>query len=588
VRPNLHFEDMTGSAATSPSYDPGVPARRLRALVCALAVLAALGVAGPALAAQTGFVSALGQTVSGPDKATDLGVGWVRLFLNWKDSEPADGTFNAPYFDLIAREVAAYRARGVKVLVVATSAPQWASGSASGIAPPTDPAQYAAFVDHAMTQLPGVTAWEVWNEADGSLFWENGPQPAAYAALLRAAYPVIKARDPAATVVSTGMVANDFGFLEQLYANGAGGFFDAVGIHTDTACLIAAPTSYYRELDGRIGRFAFTGYREVHDVMAQHGDGAKPIWLTEMGWNTSTTAANSCRDGDRAGTKPAGVTQADQSRFLTDAYECLEADPFVTVTMWFSLQDTPGSLHYDAYLGLLRTNGAAKPAYAALKALRNGTNVKANAACGGRLDHAAPALQVVRPSNGLRFSDRLSLRAIAADAPGGTGIGSIELVADGKRVVKSKGGAFELDPWFRSRDQLGPGAHTLTFRARDNAGNVAERSVQVEKVAASQLPRIQTRLALRARSRSGRRVRLQGSLTYAPTELPVAGRVYIALERRTGGRYRRVKLVSADAGRAFALTAKLPSSGRYRALARYKGAAPFGAARSPYRTFGVR
>ncbi|MEA2243945.1 MAG: polysaccharide biosynthesis protein PslG, partial [Solirubrobacteraceae bacterium] len=176
MRPNLHFEDMTGSAATSPSYDPGVPARRLRALVCALAVLAALGVAGPALAAQTGFVSALGQTVSGPDKATDLGVGWVRLFLNWKDSEPADGAFNAPYFDLIAREVAAYRARGVKVLVVATSAPQWASGSASGIAPPTDPAQYAAFVDHAMTQLPGVTAWEVWNEADGSLFWENGPQ----------------------------------------------------------------------------------------------------------------------------------------------------------------------------------------------------------------------------------------------------------------------------------------------------------------------------------------------------------------------------------------------------------------------------
>jgi hypothetical protein len=565
-----------------------VPARRLRALLCALAVLAALALAGPALAAQTGFVSALGQTVSGPDKATDLGVGWVRLFLNWKDSEPADGTFNVPYLDAFAREVTAYRARGVKVLVVATSSPQWASGSASGIGAPTDPAQYAAFVDHAMTLVPGVTAWEVWNEADGDLFWENGPQPAAYAALLRATYPVIKARDPAATVVSTGMVANDFGFLEQLYDNGVQGFFDAIGVHTDTACLIAAPTSYYRELDGRIGRFAFTGYREVHDVMAQHGDGAKPIWMTELGWNTSTAAANSCRDGDRAGTKPAGVTQADQSRFLTDAYQCLEADPFVTVAMWFSLQDTPGSLHYDAHLGLLRTNGSAKPAYAALKALRNGTSAKANESCGGRLDHAAPALQVVRPSDGLRFSDRLSLRAIAADAPGGTGIASIELVADGRRVVKSKGAAFVLDPWFRSRDQLGLGTHTLTFRARDNAGNVAERSVQVAKVPASQLPRIQTRLALSARGRAGRRVRLQGDLAHDPTELPVGGRVYISLEQRAGGRYRRVKLVSAEAGRAFAVTTKLPSPGDYRALARYKGAAPFTAARSAYRTFAVR
>lgn len=552
-----------------------------------LAVLGALAGAGPAGAAQTGFVSALGQSVNGPEKATDLGVGWARLFLNWKDGEPADDAFNLPYLDFFAREVAGYRARGVKVLVVVTTSPQWASGSASGIGAPSDPAQYAAFVDRAMARAPDVNAWEIWNEADENLFWENGPQPAAYAALLRATYPVIKARDSAATVVSTGMVANDAVFLQQLYDNGAKGSFDAVGVHTDTACLIASPNSYYRELDGRIGRFAFTGYREVHHVMAQHGDGAKPIWMTEMGWNTSTTAPSSCRDGSQAGTKPAGVTEAQQARYLTDAFQCLEADPFVTVTMWFSLQDTPGSLHYDAHLGLLRTNGNAKPAYAALKALRNGANVKADRSCGGLLDHGTPALRVVRPSDGLRFSDRLSLRATAADTPGGTGIGHIEVLADGKRVVKSRGGSFTLDPWFGSRGQLGLGAHTLTFRARDNAGNVAEQTVRVEKVPAGQLPRIQTRLALRARGRSGRRVRLQGRLGHAPTELPVAGRVYIGLERRVGRRYRRVKLVSVKAG-AFAITARLPAPGRYRALARYKGAAPFSASRSPYRAFRVR
>src|SRR3954451_773465 len=413
--------------------------RRRSLFVCVLAVLGALAGAGPAQAAQTGFVTALGQTVSGPEKATDLGVGWVRLFLNWKDAEPARGAFNGPYFEAMARDAATYRARGVKVLIVATSSPQWASGSPSGIGAPLDPAQYATFVGEAMARLPAVNAWEVWNEADENLFWENGPQPAAYAALLRATYPVVKARDPAAIVVSTGMVANDAAFLQQIYDSGAAGFFDAVGVHTDTACLIAAPTSYYRDLDGHIGRFAFTGYREVHTVMAQHGDGAKPIWMTEMGWNTSTTAPNSCRDGGLAGTKPAGVTEAQQARYLTEGYECLAADPFVTVSMWFSLQDTPGSAHYDGHLGLLRANGSPKPAYAALKALRNGTSVNANRSCGGVTDHEAPSLQVLRPSDGLRFSDRLPLRAIAADTPGGTGIGDIEVLADGKRVVKSKG-----------------------------------------------------------------------------------------------------------------------------------------------------
>ena len=88
--------------------------------------------------------------------------------------------------------------------------------------------------------------------------------------------------------------------------------------------------------------------------------------------------------------------------------------------------------------------------------------------------------------------------------------------------------------------------HTLTFRARDNAGNVTDQAVAVEKVLPGQLTPIATRLALRARPRAGRSVRLQGKLSFAPTELPVGGRVYLSLERRSGRRYRRVKQVSGE------------------------------------------
>lgn len=562
--------------------------RRLLTSICLLAALTAIVGARPAAAVETGFVPAHGPNVNGPQKAGDLGVGWVRLFLNWKDAEPADNAYNAGYIAAVARDVASYRAAGAKVLVVVTGSPQWASGSPSGIGAPVNPAQYAAFVDHMIVSAPGVAAWEIWNEADADLFWENGPQPAAYAALLRATYPVVKARDPNATVVTTGMVGNHFDFLQQLYDNGAKGFFDAVGVHTDSPCLIATPDFFYRELDGSIGRYAFTGYREVHHVMVRNGDGAKPIWMTEIGWNTSSTAPNSCRDGSSAGAKPAGVTQAQQAENLKDAYACLAADPFVAVAMWFSLQDTPGRANYDAHLGLLRADGSAKPAYAAMKALRNGRGVTANPTCGGVLDHTAPDLRVVRPSEGLRFSDRLSLRALATDGRGGTTVRHIELLADGGRVVKVAGGSLKLDPWFGARNRLGLGAHTLTFLARDGAGNTTQRVVRVEKVLASQLPRMRTRLSLRASARAGRRVTLRGSHTHARTELPVAGHVYISLERLTGGRYRRVKLVSARAGRSFALTVRLPAAGRYRALARYRGAAPFHPARSPYRRFTAR
>ena len=66
-------------------------------------------------------------------------------------------------------------------------------------------------------------------------------------------------------------------------------------MHTDTACLLTSPAEFYREPNGRVGRFSFTGYREVHDVMAANGDGAKGVWMTEIGWNTGSRKPSSCR-----------------------------------------------------------------------------------------------------------------------------------------------------------------------------------------------------------------------------------------------------------------------------------------------------
>jgi hypothetical protein len=40
-------------------------------------------------------------------------------------------------------------------------------------------------------------------------------------------------------------------FLEDAYRGGAQGHFDAMAVHTDTACLDRPPGYYYREPDGR-------------------------------------------------------------------------------------------------------------------------------------------------------------------------------------------------------------------------------------------------------------------------------------------------------------------------------------------------
>jgi Cellulase (glycosyl hydrolase family 5) len=442
----------------------------------ALATLAlTLACAPPASAVETGINETLGHTKPLPHTAGKLGADWVRLWALWQDMEPAQGAYNEHLIAVMNGRIAALKARGVKVLVVVHRAPAWASGGRGGIAPPSNPATFGRFMGQIAQRVPGADAWELWNEPDSGQFWAGGADPAAYAALLRAAYPAIKAVQPGDVVVTGGMVGNNMDFLSALYDHGAQGSFDAVGVHTDTACLTSGPDAYYRDERGRVGRYTFSAYREVHAVMSDRGDGAKPVWMTELGWNTQRGL---CNVGTKAGTKPLGVSPRRQARFLRAAYRCVAADPFLGVAFWFGLQDIKGSRHARGF-GLYRRNQRAKPAARAFRRLNRG--IRPRGGCGGYVDRTPPTIRVRSPLDGARFRGKLSVRVRAFDNPGGSGIGRISMALDGRHVRSWGGSGGSIDPWWGSADWR-PGGHTLTFSVRDYAQNPASLTVRVEKL----------------------------------------------------------------------------------------------------------
>ena len=460
----------------------------MRRIVGGLLVVAALAMgATPAQGAESGVNLALNQTVDGPANAERLRVGWVRIFVGWSIGEPnRRRDFDRNYLSSLARDAAAYEARGVKVLLVPQTTPGWAAGPrGAGPAPPADPASYGEFAAELVRSVPAADAIEIWNEPDSEIFWRGTPDPADYAALLRAAYPRVKAARPDVTVVSGGMVGNNYEFLQGIYAAGGGGSFDAVGVHTDTACLLTSPAEYYREPNGRVGRYSFTGYREVHDVMTANGDGAKGVWMTEIGWNTGSRKPRSCKDGAVAGTRAEGVSEKTQARFLRLAYRCLAADPAVRVALWFSLQDVGRGAGYGDHLGLIRTGGKRKPAFAAMRKVRNG-KIRA-ARCGGASDRSAPRLAIARPSEGAVLTDgeNLPVRVTARDNRGGVGMRRVELHVNGRRV-RTWGGGTVRSSWFGFRS-LGYGQHAVEIRALDQAQNVTVRRLTVRKVTPASL-----------------------------------------------------------------------------------------------------
>lgn len=288
------------------------------------------------------------------DRLAAAGATEVRIDVSWAMLQPTgrdsyDLRWGVPFVDRVVKMATS---RGLRPLVTLWLTPAWANNGAGERVLPNDPQDYARAAAWAAARWAGeVGAWEIWNEPNHGAFMV-GADPAAYARLLRAAYPAIKAAAPQATVVFGGPSLNDTAWIERAYAAGAGGFFDVMATHPYQAVADLPP-----EVPDNGTKYRFTHLAGVHALMERHGDGDKPIWATEFGWSTHGNAA-SVADWER------GVTEQQQADYMIRALELVRTTmPYVTRMYWYNDRDyNAGSTHVGSY-GLLRADGSAKPVY---------------------------------------------------------------------------------------------------------------------------------------------------------------------------------------------------------------------------------
>ena len=447
----------------------GRRARRLRVpllgAVCAAATCL-LGAAAPAGAAEAGVVLP-GPTTEASPAIAALGTHWVRMFLTWPDLEPSRGVYARDWLENYERAISSLPP-GSKVLLDVVNSPSWETGSSDEHTPPANPQDYAAFVGWLAQQLGSrVSAYELWNEEDAPIWWTGAPDPAGYTALLRAAYPAIKAAAPSATVVLGGLTGNDYEFVEGVYKDGGKGYFDAIGVHTDTACNIWSPYEYIRGADGRLLPDDFLGYREVHSVMLANGDD-KPVWMTELSWRTTSAT---CSEGAWAGQKAEGVSEETQATYLSQAYHCLAQDPYVKVALWFPLEDFGTTRS-----GLEHADGSHKPSFAAMRAYAHDGD-QLGEQCG---NFTGPKITVASPANGTSYSGPLPIH-VSATSP--QGVSRIRLEIDGKLIRNYEGSddpsvlSGEIE--WQGAKHISFGRHLLTFLAYDKQGNVSETTIAI-------------------------------------------------------------------------------------------------------------
>ena len=251
-----------------------------------------------------------GNTVANIGHIQTLGLNWVKFQMSWKDVEPTPGGYSWGLWDEI---IGTYNANGIKVLLSIPKAPDWArppDDDKSVEGPPQDPTKYSEFVARVADRYRGkVQAIEIWNEQN--MWYEAGGMgrinAAAYTELLQLSYQTIKAVKEDMIVISGGLTpagsvggaaVDDIDYLVQMYANGAKGYFDAVGAHpAGFNCpaladwrTVTDPTAvnFRGPFENRHHSWCFLGTMEGYrNVMVANGDGDVSIIPTEFGWAVS-------------------------------------------------------------------------------------------------------------------------------------------------------------------------------------------------------------------------------------------------------------------------------------------------------------
>ncbi len=223
-----------------------------------------------------------------PTLAQAAGIHWDRPIVSWRGIERSRGNDDWTETDRLIDERVGH---GLSLAPMLAHAPAWAGSDASGDAAPTDLAALEAFAERLVGRYRDrVRHWTLGNEPNWGHTKMSAP---TYVGLLAAFARGARRADPDVKVMLAGIAFIDLSYLEELYDAGAREYFDVMNLHPYS--FPAAPeeeggSALLRRTTGVEASLA--GVKKVRALMERRGDGAKPIWITEISWGSGRDATD--------------------------------------------------------------------------------------------------------------------------------------------------------------------------------------------------------------------------------------------------------------------------------------------------------
>ncbi|MEA3406571.1 MAG: hypothetical protein U9R48_00645 [Chloroflexota bacterium] len=286
----------------------------------------------------------------------EMGSPWVVDYFPWAYYEPRKGYYRWQHADLVADHAAR---QGLTLIARIDFVPPWARPEDTTYrhldrAHFSDYADFVrAFAEHFAGRIDHII---VWNEPNLSFEWGYRlPDPQAYTDLLCQAYRAAKEGNPRIEVLGAGLAPtlappgdewgmNDLYFLERMYEYGAGDCFDGLAVH-------AYGLTFPPDDPANPNVLNFARVELIHGLMVQYGDGEKPCYVTEGGWNDHPRWTKAVRPYQRIA-------------YTVRAYEKAEAEwPWCRAVCLWAFRYPCSQNTYQDYFTFVTPDFIPKPVY---------------------------------------------------------------------------------------------------------------------------------------------------------------------------------------------------------------------------------
>jgi len=234
----------------------------------------------------------------------EMGAPWIVEYFPWAYIEDQPGRYNWTHADQVVNHASQ---QGLTIIARLGFVPEWARPKEST---PLylDEERFADFGRFAATfveRYAGKIDYVIlWNEPNLAMEWGYAaPDAAKYTALLRTAYPLVKAANPDVQVLAGALAptlappgsefgVNDLAFLQAMYDAGAADYFDMLAIHA---------YGWHFDPDSPPDPEVINFRRSelLRDIMVRNGDGHKQAIITEGGWNDHPRWTRAVRPAQR-------------------------------------------------------------------------------------------------------------------------------------------------------------------------------------------------------------------------------------------------------------------------------------------------